>query len=126
MKSGFQFVWGYSLLDYLFVLIISAVIRGGAFWKFLSWKPLSFLGKISYGLYVYHLAVTWFIPRLLSGVLKGQSFSTKFLLTVIEFCITLLISVVSYFLLEKPVLSLKDRFFSVRSHNDAPVLKSSG
>ena len=124
MRSGFQFVWGYSLLDYLFVLIISAVIRGGAFWKFLSWKPLAFLGKISYGLYVYHLAVVWFVPRLFGGILTGQSFLTTFLLTIIEFCITLLISVLSYFLLEKPVLSLKDRFFAMRSHDTVEVSKN--
>jgi len=125
MKDGFQFIWGYSLLDYLFVLIISAVIRGGAFWEFLSWKPLAFLGKISYGLYVYHLAVTWFVPRLLTGILTGQSLWTKILLTVVEFFVTLLISVLSYFLLEKPVLSLKDQFFAVRNGNAASISKRS-
>ncbi|HUI88549.1 MAG TPA: acyltransferase [Anaerolineales bacterium] len=125
MKNGFQYVWGYSLLDYLFVLVISAVIRGGGFWRLLSWKPLAFLGKISYGLYVYHLAVVWFVPRLLTGILTGQSLLTKTVLTVIEFCITLLVSVLSYFLLEKPVLSLKDRFFAVHDHNTASIPKRS-
>ena len=121
MKSGYQFVWGYSLLDYLFALIISAVVRGGAFWRFLSWKPLAFLGKISYGLYVYHLAVTWFVPRLLGGILTGQSFMTAALLTAIELCVTMLISVLSYFLLEKPILDLKDRFFAVGKRGAAKV-----
>ncbi len=121
MKSGFQFIWGYTLLDYLFALIISAVIRGGAFWQFLNWKPLAFLGKISYGLYVYHLAITWFVPRLLGSILTGQSLLSQALLTIIEFSVTLLISVLSYFLLEKPILGLKDTLFAVRSRNAAKV-----
>ncbi|HUH98453.1 MAG TPA: acyltransferase [Anaerolineales bacterium] len=125
MKNGFQFIWGYSLLDYLFVLIISAVVRAGAFWRFLSWRPLAFLGKISYGLYVYHLAVIWFVTRLSTGILTGQSFWTKTLLTVVEFCITVVIAVLSYFLLEKPALSLKDRFFSVPGRNVASIAKRS-
>jgi peptidoglycan/LPS O-acetylase OafA/YrhL len=121
MKTGYEFVWGYSLLDYLFVLIISAVIQGGSFWRFLNWKPLAFLGKISYGLYVYHLGITWFVPRLLGGVLPGQSLLTDLILTVIELCATVIISALSYFLLEKPVLSLKDKFFATRTQSAAGV-----
>jgi peptidoglycan/LPS O-acetylase OafA/YrhL len=60
LGAGYQFIWGYSLLNYFFAVTICVVVKEGLFLRFLDWKPMQYLGKISYGLYVYHFPVYWF------------------------------------------------------------------
>lgn len=72
--------------------------------KFLENPNLVFIGKISYGIYIYHMFIpflnTMYIPSSLGTVFK-----------VILNCITLfIISLLSWFLIEKPINSLKARF----------------
>jgi peptidoglycan/LPS O-acetylase OafA/YrhL len=67
------------------------------------------LGKISYGLYVYHFPVIWFvfIARDL-GFVDG---APRSLLSFAALALTVGIASLSYYLMEKPLLNLKDRFF---------------
>ena len=116
MPNGFQFVWGYSLLNYFFAIVVQLVVRNGMFNRLLEWAPLRYLGKISYGLYVYHLPVIWFAPEIKSLGLDADIL--KPVATVVAFFATLLIASISYRFMEKPLLNLKDRFFPVKP-NDA-------
>jgi peptidoglycan/LPS O-acetylase OafA/YrhL len=112
LGNGYQFVWGYSLLNYFFAVTICAVAREGMFLRFLDSKPMQYLGKISYGLYVYHFPVIWF-----AATVRDLGFSasvTRALTALITFVVTLLLATASYYLIEKPVLNLKDRFFSLK------------
>lgn len=123
MENGYQFIWGYSLLDYWFAVAISAVINENALVRFLEWPPLKYLGKISYGLYVYHLGIIWFAHRLLENVITTPQPITKFLFAVLEFLVTLIVATISFYFLEKPILTLKDKYFSVRRQAAAPALE---
>ncbi|MBI3133427.1 MAG: acyltransferase [Bacteroidetes bacterium] len=67
---------------------------------FLDLKVISFIGKISYGLYVYH---GLFIRTAPGGSLDIQKYPLNILLTVMT-------AIVSYFLVEKQILKLKKRF----------------
>jgi peptidoglycan/LPS O-acetylase OafA/YrhL len=86
--------------------------------KWLSFGPLVYLGKISYGLYVYHL-LGFFLgfqllerqPLLQSGLLHSRY--VAFCLTSLS--ITIAISSASYLLIEKPFLRLKKRFEVIAS-----------
>lgn len=112
MSEGYQFIWGYSLLNYFFAVTIQAVAGQGMFNRFLEWSPMRYMGKISYGLYVFHQPIIWFafdIQEL--GVEKSL---VKPFAAVIAFFGTLLVASLSYHLLEKPILNLKDRFFPLR------------
>lgn len=112
MPEAYQYVWGYSLLNYFFALTIQIVARDGMFTRFLDWSPMQYLGKISYGLYVYHFPVVWF-----SGIFFGRSsedLSLYPLSIIIAFAGTLLIASISYHFMEKPILNLKDRYFSLK------------
>lgn len=112
LGNAYQFIWGYSLLNYFFAVTIQMVAREGAFLRFLDWKPMQYLGKISYGLYVYHAPLIWFAGRIRDLGLPEPT--ARALAALISFVATLLIASASYHLMEKPILNLKDRFFSLK------------
>lgn len=74
-----------------------------------SW--LTYLGRISYGLYVYHAAgllVAWHLFR-------GSSVKMYAAYTTSGFLLTVIFSAISYRWLESPFLKMKERFAVVRS-----------
>jgi peptidoglycan/LPS O-acetylase OafA/YrhL len=86
----------------------------------LAWfssKPLRYVGKISYGLYVFHLLgvhlalsiVTWLVGHNVPVVSEWIATSAS------AFLITLALSAASYRFLESPFLRLKRRFESIRT-----------
>jgi peptidoglycan/LPS O-acetylase OafA/YrhL len=115
MPEGYQFIWGYSLLNYFFAITIQAVTMGGLFNRFLKWPPLQYMGKISYGLYIFHQPIMWFAFALDFQELGLQNNITKPADAILTFFSTLLIAHISYNLMEKPLLNLKDRFFPYQS-----------
>ena len=112
MPYSFQFVWGYTLLNYFFAILIYGVAREGWFVRFLEIRPARYLGKISYGMYVYHFPIIWFAGRMAD--LSIMDPLLKPLIAGVSLVATILMASLSYFLLERPILNLKDRFFSVR------------
>jgi len=74
-----------------------------------SW--LTYLGRISYGLYVYHAAgllVAWHLFR-------GNSVKMYAAYAISGFLLTVIFSAISYRWLESPFLKMKERFAVVRS-----------
>jgi peptidoglycan/LPS O-acetylase OafA/YrhL len=92
--------------------------------RFLACKPLVLLGTISLGFYLFHLAVMtnvqeWLAPSGTSSVFYG-SFPAVFGLT---FVVAIALAFLSYYLVEKPFLRLKNQPFSSlwkRSAVEAP------
>ena len=113
LPRAYQFVWGYSLLNYWFAVTIYAVAREGLFNRFLEIKALKYLGRISYGLYVYHLAIIWFASRVRDFLPISEPVA-KLITAIISFITSLGIASLSYFLLEKPLLNLKEKYFSLK------------
>jgi len=64
----------------------------------LAWRPLAFIGKISYGLYLWHGLVIWW-----------------HIAWPLEVALSIGLACVSYFVLELPFLRLKDRFGRARA-----------
>jgi peptidoglycan/LPS O-acetylase OafA/YrhL len=71
----------------------------------LRWRPLGYLGQISYGLFLYHRP----IYRIVERSVGPEGYAS---LEVIPFlyATSLLAAVVSWHFLEQPILRLKDRF----------------
>ncbi len=87
-------------------MILMAVI--GAEFKILRLPMLVYFGKISYGLYVFHLLAIGFSPRLaIPGLPLGKS--------IAAFLLTVALAALSYRILERPFLLLKDRFAHIQS-----------
>ena len=73
---------------------------------------MRYLGKISYGLYIYHFPIIWFVMRIRDlGLSETQA---KPLVFIIAFIATLAAASISYRFLERPLLNLKDRFFALK------------
>jgi len=91
-----------------FVNLLCALLIASAIWCpqsplrwFLESKPMTWIGKVSYGLYIWHYPVHVFIG--------GLAFFNKFWEPVIIIGLTLIITSISYYKLELPFLKLKDR-----------------
>ena len=87
--------------------------------KILDQKFLIFLGKISYGLYVYHNFIPWLIRNLNGTEIRYQlnfkySILPNDINPIIWFLLSILllitISSISWFFIEKPILKLKSKF----------------
>jgi len=96
---------GYTLVALSIALILTVVI----IWppKFallvLKFEPLVWIGRISYGLYLWHWPVRWFIYQK-----KALPASTEHLVAVVV--LSLLLATLSYYFVEKPFLRWKKRF----------------
>ena len=94
---------GVSLVAVWLVGTAASGFRGRA-GAIMEWPPLLYLGTISYGVYVYH----GFMPYLLGRVIGGSVVSLEWLSRfVILSAATIAIASASWYLFEKPILSLK-------------------
>lgn len=85
--------------------------------KWLSFAPVVFLGKISYGLYVYHLLgiyLGFMVVKKLT-ILAGIFHSNNLAFFIVSLCITVAAAIGSYQLIEKPFLKYKKRFEIIAS-----------
>lgn len=83
-------------------------------------KYFDYLGKISFGLYIYNPLVIYFLSLLMlnndsKGLLKSISFIALTFFTVI------LVSHISYFYFEKRFLKLKNRYTTIKSYSSNPL-----
>jgi peptidoglycan/LPS O-acetylase OafA/YrhL len=114
MTGLYKEVWGYTLLNYLFAVLIYCVARRNFLTMILESALFRYLGKISYGLYVYHYGVIAICAALFRKYDLNYSLrSPQMFFMAMVF--TLLIATLSFTLLEKPLIDLKDKFFRTDS-----------
>jgi peptidoglycan/LPS O-acetylase OafA/YrhL len=97
--------------------MLLATLRNDARGAFLASPVLTYLGKISYGLYVYHfLAIKLFLQWFGAGATKDPQLAL-FVLPLSAFALTVALAALSYRFVETPFLHLKRRFTHVRSRD---------
>ena len=114
MTGFYKEVWGYTLLNYLFAVLIYCVARTHLLTGILESAPLRYLGKISYGLYVYHYGIIAIVTALFRKYGVDYSLRSPQMFAV-AMSATVLIASLSFYLLERPITNLKDRLFRVSS-----------
>lgn len=77
----------------------------------LEYKWISYLGKISYGLYLYHVIAVVLTINLLRHFAIPSPVAYNLLLYAVAILLTVLICILSYEWMEKPLLRYKDRKF---------------
>ena len=95
----------------LFACLLAVAAPGftGWFGRLLQSRPLQYLGRISYGIYIYHP----FVPDLVSRSYRGLGVpppENKLIAGAILVTVSVAVASLSWFLLEKPILRLK-RYF---------------
>ena len=115
------FILGYTLVGVGCVLLFLGFLGMPRQW---FPRKLTYLGKISYGLYVFHMVgfdLAWkaLAPsNTTSFGSTGSGFGTVtryLLMEILAFTITILLAMASYRFLEQPFLKLKERFALVKS-----------
>ena len=100
-----------SLLALSFVGVTAVAVSGNLVVTApLRLAPLRHIGKISYGLYMYHLPVFVAVDKLLWHAFPGEPGLVPQAQLVAKLVITYLVAVASWKLIESPILRLKDRF----------------
>lgn len=118
---GWNLMLTYPLTGLGAFLVIFSVTRQeqNPFTRFLSHKAMVALGKISYGLYVFHFGIFVLATALLSRWVGVQQLSyprhTAPVL-LLSLALTILLAMISYTVLEKPFLQWKEKFGSISSH----------
>ncbi len=121
-------VWLNSLLG--FFLVIPAVFGPqdrSVVRRFLRWRPVAFLGVVSYGIYLWHITATALVRDQWWGLSYTQVEFWKLVVPV--FVLTLAFATLSWFVIERPLIQRSRRPLWRRSARDAtpnddPVARS--
>jgi peptidoglycan/LPS O-acetylase OafA/YrhL len=108
----------YPLAAVMCASLVGISLRSPAIGKVLSWKPLAYLGSISFGLYVFHffgmaLAANTFM-KLGWTIDSKENLAQWALSIVLTVAITTILAAASYYILERPFNQFKDRFATVK------------
>lgn len=121
------------------ILLLRSLHKGWTLWPVQTWlenRHIVYLGRISYGLYLFHLPIGWYLATIYvrpfwQSVDWTSSHYPAFLehhSWVIELplysAVSILLAHLSYQLLEKRILSLKDQWFPYANSDAASELSS--
>ena len=96
---------GYVLVAGAAGLVVGDLVAGGhsLLARPLAWRPMVFVGKISYGLYLVHLPVFYIVEKLIPSASLPVRLGWKL-------AVSLSLATATYYLVERRFLRLKDRF----------------
>lgn len=126
--ENYEHVWSYSLVNLGFMLCILALLSensksGKSIWtKILRFKPLVLAGKVSYGMYTYHMLVlagfhTYAFPNRRPEIWINVLWFLVYVLVVFG------LSVLSYEFFEKRFLKLKPAYAPMKTNDVPPLVK---
>jgi peptidoglycan/LPS O-acetylase OafA/YrhL len=102
LLSRWIYEWGYFVIVVVTAALVADLYAGGFTSRLLHHEPLVFVGRISYGLYLWH----WPVYLVLNGGRIPWAFVP---LTLLRLTVSGLCALVSFVLVERPFLRLKDR-----------------
>ena len=100
-------VWKYPLIALGVSAFVALALRTQGLARILSLPPVAWLGKVSYGIYVYHQLVMLTVRELMGDPNTVLPWCMFTLLTLAG---TVAISAASYYFFERPFLQLKVKF----------------
>lgn len=106
----------------LFGIIIYNLACNSTLKKALEFRSINYLGKISYGLYMYHSIAIIFSIRLLDYILPHIQYNTiqyKAGLIILALMITIILSDISYRFIENHFIGLKTKYSKIISGDNA-------
>jgi len=111
--KNFYRVWGLIQLNLFFSALLLLILLPGKD-RFLLWfkrifeiKPIVSIGKVSYGMYVFHAIIIWWLTDIFS---YGNRSMNKYVFCLLCTVVIWLVSLLVYHLYEKRFLLLKEKF----------------
>ena len=102
---------GFTLVAFaVFVMILASIEQAWIVSRVLEQSWLRFIGRISYGLYLWHFVVFMFLS-------KHFFVGPRIFRIIVGLSITLAITLMSWYVVEQPALRLKNRRFQKFSHS---------
>jgi peptidoglycan/LPS O-acetylase OafA/YrhL len=115
MPYGYQYSWGYSVVNFFCFLVICAILAGGSVRRFFSIRLLDYLGKRSYSSYVIHFPLLAFMDPLQTKLVYAWGQFPGTLLFAIPYLAAVFVaSGLMYRYIEMPFNGFKDRFQGAR------------
>jgi peptidoglycan/LPS O-acetylase OafA/YrhL len=131
LPQNFGTAFNFALPDLVVSLVFGWLVLGAKtgyqnfFGRILAWQPVVFLGRISYGIYVYHL----FMPVIFRGFPEWSGIEplkyNSWMFFLFYAGVTIVVASLSWFLFEAPINRLK-RFFPYRSSASMNVNRCEG
>ena len=102
--------WSYSVTSLLFCCMVgSTVVQGtqsSLTNRLLSSRPMLYIGRRSYGIYLYHFPVVLLFER----IRVHHSISNFAIVTALRIGVSIGLAAISYKFVESPILAIKSRF----------------
>ena len=105
-EDAYRDTWGFIVNPVCCAVLIPQLIslRAGQLVQWLDWKPVQYLGSLSYSLYLYQQLV-------LQPVRKAVRFLPFSLQLLVSIMVLIVVATLSYRFIEAPFLRLKDKYF---------------
>ena len=112
--AGFILVTGQPVVEQFLAIIVSAALLFAAqrhrLESYLDWRPVQFLGKISYSLYLIHLPIGWRFISLCEHLIgKPMSFAVSLAVFLGGVVLSIVSAAISYRILEAPAIRFSKR-----------------
>lgn len=114
-QNLFQPGWYQTIINEIVVIYFTSILVfrfttdfNGPVKSVVNAKYLVFIGKISYGIYIYHKVIPSFLSSFL--YLIGYKLDSGYMYFFICIFVTLIIAVASWYCIEKPILQLKNKY----------------
>jgi peptidoglycan/LPS O-acetylase OafA/YrhL len=106
---------GYTIVSIFFATLVYLFIKSE--FRLLCWLrksvALNYIGKISFGIYVFHIPIYLILSSLMLNFLQQNGLSlwtSLFMVAACSLILTLMASTLSFYFFEKPILTLKKHF----------------
>ena len=100
--TGLLQLFGWTAIGVATTMLILAAVNDWRGAKVLAWTPIRAIGRVSYGIYLWHVPVFVFVS------IRGRTWSPSTRL-VVAWTVTAVFVVFSWFCIERPFLALKPR-----------------
>lgn len=114
IPDGPLHTWGYTALaltSALFIGHAASATRGGVVTA-LSWGPLAYAGRLSYGLYLWHFPL---------ALILGDRFPLTPVRVVVVLACTFVAAAASFYLVERPILRWRNRARALGSEREVSL-----